>query len=132
MGNNIKKRVVVGERPAFVLPGWIIINAPRPIYGHAHWMGEFVTGKYYAAINPIAPDAEKLYELARKDDATVLAFIPEESAYARGREMLIEKYGASVPEIETILDDPDNRAWVVSRCVDTAQHAFDEGFPGID
>ena len=43
---------VIGHRPSQAPVSWEIWNAPRPIYGQELWQGEFMTGIFYAAINP--------------------------------------------------------------------------------
>lgn len=123
MGNNIKKRVVVGDRPATIPVGWIVCNAPRPIFGHVLWMGEFVTGRFYAAIDPEEPNADQLYALNCQNDATILGFINEDAAFERGREIIRERHGASA-EVEAIVGEPANRSWVVSHCIAAMEQAL--------
>jgi hypothetical protein len=43
---------IFAPRPADIEASWIIFNAPRPIYGHKDWKGEFKEGVFYAAVNP--------------------------------------------------------------------------------
>jgi hypothetical protein len=57
--NNMKIRIrrVITERLSeaffrYAAKGWFICNAPRPIYGTETWQGNFVSGVFYAAIDP--------------------------------------------------------------------------------
>ncbi len=62
MTNHI---VCFDPRPDFVPDGWVIWNAPRPMYGSElpsknmarEWRGDFLTGIWYAAVNPEDPYA---------------------------------------------------------------------------
>lgn len=40
--------------------GWTIYNAPRPLYGHQIWQGEFKHGKFYAAVSPEGDPIDEL------------------------------------------------------------------------
>ena len=46
----VEALVVERERP--VPAGWIVMNAPRPLLGSVTMQGDFVTGRFYAAIDP--------------------------------------------------------------------------------
>lgn len=50
--NDVTTIGVIAERPKDVPPGWLILNAPRPLLGHREWQGEFVHGIFYVAIDP--------------------------------------------------------------------------------
>lgn len=39
--------------------GWIVFNAPRPLFGTECWQGQFRHGVFYAAINPSDPYAQQ-------------------------------------------------------------------------
>lgn len=73
--------IVVGPRPTEAPEGWEIYNAPRPLYGTIRktpekwypaltWTGEFVSGLFYAAVDPNDPDADRW----RKENESLHAF----------------------------------------------------------
>jgi hypothetical protein len=39
---------------------WIIYNAPRPIYGHYSWIGDFIHGVFYTATPSVDEKSKKL------------------------------------------------------------------------
>lgn len=41
-------------RPEAIPASWTIYNAPRPLYGDTEWRGDFLTGIFYAAVDPNA------------------------------------------------------------------------------
>lgn len=47
------------DRTADRRPGWIVHNAPRPLFGTHAWEGPFRAGCFYAAIDPADPNAER-------------------------------------------------------------------------
>lgn len=74
---HIKTRMVEAF-PAEIPGGWIVMNAPRPLLGHQMMNGDFVTGRFYAAIDPNDSMAEKYIEENRKLDARVLVVVPKD------------------------------------------------------
>ena len=70
--SNIKARVT--ERlPLDVASGWIVMNAPRPLAGHLTTdNGEFLSGRFYAAIDPADTTAASFVEANIKLDACVV------------------------------------------------------------
>ena len=51
---TVKQEVIftTTERPEDVPSDWLVFNAPRPIWGDKVWQGEFLSGIFYAAVNP--------------------------------------------------------------------------------
>ncbi len=49
---NERTIIVVSDRPRQAPVSWEVWNAPRPIYGQELWQGDFLSGIFYAAINP--------------------------------------------------------------------------------
>lgn len=60
--NEIPLRRVIGQRPRTdtVPRNWVICNAPRPLYGHQEWRGDFMSGIFYVALDPEAEDFASL------------------------------------------------------------------------
>lgn len=79
------RKVVNFPRPQEAPKGWEIYNAPRPLFGTRDgdkvytWEGEFISGIFYAAINPDDPDAEMWREENEKLHATRLEFVTRQS-----------------------------------------------------
>lgn len=92
----LRKRYTLGERPAFQSTGeplpahWVICNAPRPLVGHDAWIGPFVSGIYYAAIDPETLEAARRLESNRRDDACELVYVTD----AEMREAIRQRYAA--------------------------------------
>lgn len=107
----IRTRTVIGTRPSQAPHGYVIYNAPRPIYG-VEWIGDFCSGIFYTALNPECPDFAKLHELNRRQDAVVLTYIDEEEAYQKGRERLLALRPLEAAEL---VDLPEHRNWIVQR-----------------
>lgn len=79
--NTIQTRTIIAQQPAHLpAPHWHIYNAPRPLYGHLTWQGEFVSGIFYAAVCDLAEDAERLTDLNRRDAAVELCYVSEDFA----------------------------------------------------
>jgi hypothetical protein len=51
---------LIEDRPADIPEGWLIFNAPRPLWGQRQWTGEFRHGIFYAAVDPAEPDTKQL------------------------------------------------------------------------
>lgn len=68
----IKSRVT-DKLPFDVDPTWVVMNAPRPLAGHLTTdSGEFLTGRFYAAIDPADSMAAAYLETNTKLDACVV------------------------------------------------------------
>ena len=95
---------VRGARPTEIgncaLPAdYAIFNAPRPLAGsipHEEgrpaltWKGDFVTGRYHAAVNPNDFFRSLWYEENNQLDAVVIAYVDDATARSAAREYLIK------------------------------------------
>lgn len=62
-----------GYHPFKELPGdWIVMNASRPLIGHLACNGDYLAGRFYAAIDPNDAMAAKYVEANRKDGAVMV------------------------------------------------------------
>ncbi len=97
----MKQVIVLGERPADVPANWTIYNAPRPIYGHREWQGDFACGIFYAAIDPNGEGAEWMHSENRLNKACVVKYVSKADVmtwvYAYG-----EKRGVSRERIDAV------------------------------
>ena len=76
--DNIRARLAIGDRPSEAPAGHLIFNAPRPIYGHKDWEGDFNHGVFYAAVDPNGDRADWMIEENRSLDAWILEFRTKE------------------------------------------------------
>ena len=70
----MKGVLVTAARPEGVPRGWRVFNAPRPLSGHREWIADWIHGTHYAAVDPAAPDAGSLTQLAKADAAVELVY----------------------------------------------------------
>jgi hypothetical protein len=90
---TIKTRKVVNfKRPTEAAPGWEIYNAPRPLWGTRIWQGDFISGVFYAAIDPNDPEADRFRENNKNLDAVKLEFVTRASVVAEMVQYYNEKY----------------------------------------
>ena len=82
MSCTIKQIDVLADWPDIAPAGWHVFNAPRPIYGHLYWDGDFRHGKFYAAVNPAKRDAAGYIHENRDLDAVLLRFVAESDVRA--------------------------------------------------
>jgi hypothetical protein len=107
---------VYGE--AFGTPGyyeipkhWEIWNAPRPMAGEVTWVGDFLTGNLYAAVDPDGPRAESWRAFNVRMDGRRLQFIQKADAVAAFEQIMAEEYGAEAfasvgqREIDAMFED---------------------------
>ena len=66
------KAFVAESVPANLPAGWIIMNAPRPLLGQETAQGDFLTGRYYAAIDPEDEFAQGYIDRNVQDGAVVV------------------------------------------------------------
>ncbi len=111
-------RHVVGNRPKEAPEGWIIQNAPRPLWGHKDWVSDFVCGVFFVAINPDKEDASEMIQRNRENGAVKLVYTPERQAI----EESLNYYAAKHPAIYKSLDptDPDTRKKLILTWIDRA------------
>lgn len=91
------------ERPADIPAGWTIYNAPRPLYGDTEWLGDFLAGMFYAAVDPNSNEAAWMIRTNETNQAAEVVYITEVQAietYLRGnkyadkyRHMLTDEAG---------------------------------------
>ncbi|MFC1975061.1 hypothetical protein ACFLXQ_01525 [Chloroflexota bacterium] len=105
----MKTRFVVGEQPKEAPEGWIIQNAPRPLYGHETWEGDFICGVFFAAINPDMENCDNLKTFNEENGAVVLQFVSEETAVQEGFDYYAEKFPKIFKEVCLDLNDPETR-----------------------
>jgi hypothetical protein len=93
----------VGERPDDVPVGWRVFNAPRPLHGHKTWQGAFITGVFYAAVEPEGAYADDYVEHNRRDAAVEIRWISPEQWRERvmeyGRQMA-DEYGIDLAQFD--------------------------------
>lgn len=116
MTRPIRRRTVIGTRPTQAPHGYVIYNAPRPIYG-VEWVGDFCSGIFYTALNPEGQDYAKLHELNRQQDAVILTYVTEEEVYEAGKERLLAKVGDHDERV-AIINDPKSRGWIIDNQLD--------------
>ena len=63
------------EKPGNVPDTWEIYNAPRPLYGHVTWQGNFRHGIFYAAIDPEGDYADEYRERTLQLDGSRCVFV---------------------------------------------------------
>ena len=87
----MQTRTTRKPRHATVPPHWTIYNAPRPLFGHMNWTGDFITGLFYAAIDPNGPGAEEDTERNRAFNAVIVNYVTdlewEQAVTAYGQKM---------------------------------------------
>ena len=76
--DHLKTRLVE-VMPVEVEEGWLVMNAPRPLLGTQTMTGDFVTGRFYAAIAPDDLLADKYVEENRKLDARLLVAVSRDT-----------------------------------------------------
>lgn len=102
------RKIVNFKRPTEAAPGWEIYNAPRPLFGTRVWQGDFISGVFYAAVDPNDPDANRFRENNKNLDATLLEFVTRQSVIDEMVQYYHDKYPADKVEkifTEHPLDD---------------------------
>ena len=108
--NEMPVRTTVSPRPAHVPAAWPIFNAPRPLCGTVTWTGEFLTGIFYAAVDPADPAAAAFIAHNRRDAAVVVEYVAAADLIAAHKAELLARYGEAV---RADLDAPDAAAWLL-------------------
>lgn len=91
VNGKCRTRVNLGERPADVPTGWVVYNAPRPIYGQMEWSGPCFSGVFYTAICPQGALFEQYDTKNSSLDAVVLCYMSEAEAINLTRERLVAR-----------------------------------------
>lgn len=99
---------------------WIILTAPRPLFGHALWRDGGGAGFFWSAVNPDdADNADWMMKGNAQNDATQVTYITEDEAIDSQRAYYIEYYSESrgVDWINEYVDNPANRDKLVEAAV---------------
>ena len=90
-------------RPEQAPDGWLVFNAPRPIYGHREWIGDFITGVFYVAVDPDAPEATHYIMRNGQLDAKLLHYVTQkewdERVDAYGQKM-VDEHGVDLADFD--------------------------------
>ena len=78
--------------------GWLLFNAPRPLYGHREWRGDFVHGVFYAAVNPRGERAEWMICENAKLDGWVIRYYGEAEILEHAQHTA-DKYGYTLDRL---------------------------------
>ncbi len=85
------------------------MNAPRPLLGHKLWTGDFVSGIFYAVLDPTEMNYGAVLDFNIKQDATILEYVSRQEvvdemiAYYQVRPKLgvrLKDYDFSDPDIQ--------------------------------
>ncbi len=91
-GMRVAVSADVNQAPLNVPPNWIVFNAPRPLYGDREWQGDFLHGRFYAAVDPNGDKAEWCIKENKSLDAWVYQFVDAETMRAMVRQYYIDGY----------------------------------------
>ena len=105
MTKEPKKLTVVRHRPYQAPEGWLVFNAPRPIYGHKDWIGDFLTGVFFVAVDPEGDNAEWMIKRNTELDARLLEYMSQEEW-----DRQVDEYGAMMAEEHGINLEDHSRA----------------------
>lgn len=98
-GTTFKQIDVLADQPDITPAHWHILNAPRPLFGHKTWKGEFRNGVHYAGV---APDGEHAAEYLRENrmlDAVLLRFVTYEDVKLwADNHLAVNGYGMTASE----------------------------------
>jgi hypothetical protein len=95
---------VVGNHPENVPKDWLIFNAPRPIYGHKEWTGDFKHGVFYVGIDPSDEHAIPFIQRTHDLDGWLVRYFDESEARDLAYKWAEEKYPQYVKDGK-IIDD---------------------------
>ena len=77
----------------------LIFCAPRPLLGTKTWQGDWVAGRFFAAVNPDDPFRAGWIKENRSLHAALLTFVSDEQAQAMVRAYYKAEYGDALDEI---------------------------------
>ncbi|GEM_PF-5957298 len=104
-------RVVVSiandQTPKDIPENWIVFNAPRPLYGHKDWQGEFGHGRFYAAVDPDGDRAAWMIEQNKSLDGWIYQDIDTDTMQAIVRQKYIEYMKGDTDKVDGILANAD-------------------------
>ena len=93
------------ERPADIPADWTIYNAPRPLFGHVRWQGDFRHGVFFAAVAPEGDPADEFNDAAefhkrdRQLDGHECLWVSKAEVMAYGAQKAAE-YGIDLAEFD--------------------------------
>ena len=73
---------MVSAMPVSVPANWIVMNAPRPLLGHTTMQGDFLTGRFYAGIDPCDDMASHYIKANVQLDARLVVEVSRETQMA--------------------------------------------------
>jgi N12 class adenine-specific DNA methylase len=73
---------MVSAMPVSVPAHWIVMNAPRPLLGHLTMQGDFLTGRFYAGIDPDDAMASQFIKENVQLDARLVVEVSRETQMA--------------------------------------------------
>lgn len=92
------------ENPLNHVPaGWTVYNAPRPLWGHTTWRGEFVHGTFYAGVAPAGDpvdqfgDSDKFHKNNQQLDGHVVRWITR-AEIVKYAKIMCSEYGIEYDE----------------------------------
>ena len=83
-------------RPENINSDWIIFNAPRPLVGNKTWQGDFLSGIFYAAVDPSDAMAHDFISNNETNGAKIVEYTTVGEHAASIRAKVISEY----PEME--------------------------------
>ena len=92
-------------RPDDIPETWTIYNAPRPLYGHVRWQGDFRHGIFFAAVAPEGDPADEFNDAAeyhkrnRQLDGHECLWVPKAEVMVYGAQKAAE-YGVDLDEFD--------------------------------
>ena len=109
-------------RPNDVPKGWHIHNAPRPLYGDITWQGDFLSGIFYAALDPQGEQYDWQRQQNESLDATRVIPVTENFVV----EEMSEYYHQNYPDLAFDPADPDTRRQLVQTWFNLDRHILEE------
>ncbi|MEC4242128.1 helicase-related protein [Pseudomonas sp. DSV-1] len=99
---SLKSVVATAESQPSFPEGWLVMNASRPLLGHANENGKFLDGIYYAGIDPQDSLASAYIEENRKLNASVIvtASVDEQMRMAIADSRYRKEYEQELNDIE--------------------------------
>ena len=84
----------------YMVRGWAVYNAPRPLSGDERWQGDFRRGVFYAAVDLADQFKAPLYEQTNCElDAGICEIITRATILAHGQEVANE-CGVDLSELD--------------------------------
>ena len=103
--DNIRAILIASERPSEAPASSLIFNAPRPIYGHKEWDGDFIHGRFYTAVDPNGDRADWMIEENRSLDAWILEYRSKEQVVDIAKRWFADEYPQYAEGADESYDD---------------------------